>query len=198
MFSSIQNDLATVGVITERWGVPAPVNAQVADISHQAANKDPASMTGEQLQQVLEAAPLMRQMLEAAEAEGQRRLEAGIPVPGFKLVNGRGSRAWTLPEEEMADKLIKMGIPKGAIYETKMVSPAKAEKLTWEKTKAGEKVKVQLSERQLKTLETEYITKLAGKLTIVPESDSRPAIVLNAAPMFSAVVETPALPAWLL
>jgi hypothetical protein len=78
------------------------------------------------------------------------------------------------------------------------VSPAKAEKLTWEKTKAGEKVKVQLTERQLKTLESEYITKLAGKLTIVPESDSRPAVVLNAAPLFGAVEEVPALPAWLL
>jgi hypothetical protein len=41
------------------------------------------------------------------------------------------------------------------------------------------------------------VTKLAGKLTIVPESDSRPAVVLNAAPMFSAVEEVPALPDWL-
>ena len=29
----------------------------------------------------------------------------------------------------MAKKLVKMGIPKTAIYETKLVSPAKAEKL---------------------------------------------------------------------
>jgi hypothetical protein len=84
------------------------------------------------------------------------------------------------------------------VWETKLVSIAKAEKLTWEKTKAGEKVKVQLTERQLKTLESEYVTKLAGKLTIVPESDSRPAVMMNAAPLFSAVEETPALPAWLL
>ena len=37
------------------------------------------------------------------------------------------------PEEEMADKLVKMGIPKTAIFETKLITPAKAEKLTWEK-----------------------------------------------------------------
>jgi hypothetical protein len=28
---------------------------------------------------------------------------------------------------------------------------------------------------------------MAGKLTVAPESDSRPAVVLNAAPMFSAI-----------
>jgi hypothetical protein len=41
------------------------------------------------------------------------------------------------------------------------------------------------------------VSKLAGKLTVAPESDGRPAVVTNAAPLFSAV-ETPAeLPAWL-
>ena len=88
----------------------------------------------------------------------------------------------------MAEKLIKMGIPKGAVYETKLVSPAKAEKLTWSK-KDG--TQVQLTDRQLKRMEQEYVSKLAGKLTVVPESDARPAVIKNAAPLFSAV-ETPA------
>jgi hypothetical protein len=85
------------------------------------------------------------------------------------------------------------------VYVTKLVSPAQVEKLTWEKTKGGEKVKASLSERQLKTLETEYVSKVAGKLTVAPESDSRPAVVTNAAPLFSAV-NSPVmqLPAWLL
>jgi hypothetical protein len=30
---------------------------------------------------------------------------------------------------------------------------------------------------------------MAGKLTVAPESDSRPAVITNAAPLFSAVVE---------
>ena len=58
--------------------------------------------------------------------------------------------------------------PKSAIWETKLVTPAKVEKLKWEATKAGEKVQKQLSERQLKTLDTEYVAKVAGKLTVVP------------------------------
>ncbi len=178
----------------------APIDQLALDITQQSANKDPNTMTDQQLAEIMEAAPLMRQLLEAVDAEALRRFNAGVNIPGFKVVNGRGSRVWSLPEDQIADKLIKMGVPKGSVYETKLVSPAKAEKLTWEKTKAGEKLNVQLTERQLKTLETEYVTKMAGKPTVVPESDSRPAVILNAAPLFSAVesavvVEAP--PSWL-
>jgi hypothetical protein len=171
-----------------------PVVTQTLDVAQQSADKDPSTMDDAQIAQIMEAAPLMRQLLEGVEKEALRRLEAGQTIPGLKLVNGRGSRAWALPEAEMAEKLVKMGIPKTAVYETKLVTPAKAEKLTWEKRDG---TKVTLTERQLQRMEQEYVAKLAGKLTVVPESDGRPAVIKNAAPLFSAV-ETPAeLPAWL-
>jgi hypothetical protein len=193
---------ALAGNVMKEIGVMfQPVaQTQVLDVAQQAADKDPSTMDDQQIRQIMEAAPLMRQLLEAVEEEALRRLKSGQSIPGLKLVNGRGSRSWGLPEAEMAEKLIKMGVPKSAVYETKLVSPAKAEKLTWEATKAGEKVRKQLSERQLKTLDNEYTVKLAGKLTVAPESDSRPAVVMDAAPMFSAVETAPAvetLPSWL-
>lgn len=174
-----------------------PVVTQTLDVAQQSADKDPSTMDDGQIAQIMEAAPLMRQLLEGVEAEALRRMQAGQTIPGLKLVNGRGSRAWALPEAEMAEKLIKMGIPKGAVYETKLVSPAKAEKLTWEKRDG---TKVQLTERQLKRMDQEYVAKMAGKLTVAPESDSRPAVIMNAAPLFSAVEVAPAtesLPSWL-
>jgi hypothetical protein len=174
-----------------------PVVTQTLDVAQQSADKDPSTMDDAQIAQIMEAAPLMRQLLEGVEKEALRRLEAGGTIPGLKLVNGRGSRAWALPEAEMAEKLVKMGIPKSAVYETKLVTPAKAEKLTWEK-KDG--TKVTLTERQLKRMDQEYVSKLAGKLTVVPESDGRPAVIKNAAPLFSAVEVAPAaesLPSWL-
>lgn len=174
-----------------------PVVSNTLDIAQQSANKEPSTMDDAQIAQIMEAAPLMRQLLEGVEKEALRRLKAGQSIAGLKLVNGRGSRTWSMTEEEIATRLIKMGVPKGEVYETKLVSPAKAEKLTWEKTKAGEKVKMQLSDRQLKTMNTEYVTKLAGALTVAHESDERPAVIMNAAPMFSAVEEVPALPDWL-
>jgi len=189
---------ALAGNVMKEVGIMfQPVVTQTLDVAQQSADKDPATMDDQQIRQIMEAAPLMRQLLEAVEKEALRRLEAGTPIPGLKLVHGRGSRAWALPEEEMADKLVKMGIPKTAIYETKLVSPAKAEKLTWEKRDG---TKVSLTDRQLKRLDQEYVAKLAGKLTVAPESDSRPAVITNAAPMFSAVEAAPAaesLPSWL-
>ena len=171
-----------------------PVVTQTLDVAQQSADKDPSTMDDAQIAQIMEAAPLMRQLLEGVEKEALRRLNAGQTIPGLKLVHGRGSRAWALPEAEMAEKLVKMGIPKGVVYETKLVSPAKAEKLTWKKKDGTD---VTLTERQLNRMEQEYVSKLAGKLTVVPESDERPAVIKNAAPLFSAV-ETPAeLPAWL-
>ena len=169
-----------------------PVVTQTLDVAQQSADKDPSTMDDAQIAQIMEAAPLMRQLLEGVEKEALRRLESGQSIPGLKLVNGRGSRAWALPEDQMAEKLVKMGIPKTAIYETKLVSPAKAEKLTWEKRDG---TKVTLTERQLKRMDQEYVSKLAGKLTVAPESDGRPAVVTNAAPLFSAVEEQ--LPSWL-
>jgi len=189
---------ALAGNVMKEVGIMfQPVVTETLDVAQQSADKDPAQMDDAQIRQIMEAAPLMRQLLEAVEKEALRRLEAGTPIPGLKLVHGRGSRAWALPEEEMAEKLQKMGIPKTAIYETKLVTPAKAEKLTWEKRDG---TKVSLTDRQLKRMEQEYVTKLAGKLTVVPESDSRPAVITNAAPMFSAVEAAPAaesLPSWL-
>ena len=186
---------ALAGNVMKEVGIMfQPVVNQTLDVAQQSADKDPATMDDQQIRQIMEAAPLMRQLLEAVEKEAMRRMEAGQPIPGLKLVHGRGSRVWALPEEEMADKLIKMGIPKSAVYETKLVTPAKAEKLTWEKRDG---TKVSLTDRQLKRMEQEYVTKLAGKLTVVPESDSRPAVITNAAPMFSAVEAAPELPAWL-
>jgi hypothetical protein len=180
------NVMKEIGVMFQ----PPQITVLGPDVSVQAAEKDPSTMDDAQIAQIMEAAPLMRQLLEGVEKEAQRRLEMGQVIPGLKLVNGRGSRAWALPEAEMAEKLIKMGIPKSAVYETKLVTPAKAEKLTWEK-KDG--TKVALTDRQLKRMEQEYVVKMAGKLTVAPESDGRPAVITNAAPLFSAIEALPAV-----
>ena len=185
---------ALAGNVMKEVGIMfQPVVTQTLDVAQQSADKDPSTMDDAQIAQIMEAAPLMRQLLEGVEKEALRRLKAGQSIPGLKLVNGKGSRSWAFAEAEMAEKLVKMGIPKSAIYETKLVSPAKAEKLTWKKKDEM----VTLTDRQLKRMEQEYVTKLAGALTVAPECDGRPAVIMNAAPLFSAV-ETPAeLPAWL-
>jgi len=194
-----QDVMKEVGMMFPTVSETVTVNP-VTELSQQAADLDPNTMSADKIAQIMLAAPLVRQMIEAVEEEALRRLKAGTKIPGLKVVNGRGSRSWALPEDEMATKLIGMGIPKGKVYETKLLSVAKVEKLKWEATKGGEKVQRQLSDRQLKTLDTEYVAKVAGKLTVVPESDPRQAVVLDASPLFAAVPQAPvaeALPSWL-
>lgn len=164
---------------------------EVSSISEQSAEKNPASMTDQQIREIMEAAPLLRQMLEEVEKEAFSRLNSGKSIEGLKLVNGRGSREWALDEEEIAKKLQGMGIPKSSIYETKLISIAKLEKLSWDKK--GETKK--LTERQLKTVEQEYVTKKSGKLSVALSSDNRPAVILDASPMFGEVSSN--IPDWL-
>jgi len=168
------------------------------DVATQAADKEPTSMTDQQLREIIEAAPLVRQMIEAAEAEALRRLEQGAVIEGLKAVRGRGSRGWAVTDEqEMADKLKKFGLPKDVIWETKLISVAKAEKAVWTKRDGTQ---VQLTDRQLKTLKSEYTKTSEGKLTIAPSSDPRPAVTLSAAALFQPVEQavTPELPSFLL
>ena len=166
------------------------------DMAKEAANKEPTELTDDQIREIVESAPMLRQMLDAVEDEALRRLKAGVKLDGLKAVYGRGTRSWAFDEEEMADKLKRMGIPKSSIYVTKLVSPAQVEKLTWEKRDGSKK---SLSDRQIKTINCEYVRKSQGKLSVVSESDSREAVIFDASDQFSAVTsETDGLPNWLM
>jgi hypothetical protein len=146
--------------------------------------EEPVTLSDQRLREVMEAAPLIRQFLEGAEKEAQRRLEAGHAIDGLKLVRGRGTRDWSMEADAIAERLKKMGLPKEVIWETKLISPAKAEKVCWKK---GDEEK-RLSERQIKMLQSEYIKKTEGKVTIALASDDRPAVTSTVAGMFQPVI----------
>jgi hypothetical protein len=168
------------------------------DLSQGAADKNPSAMSDEQLRELVEASALIRQMLDGAEAEALRRFEVGHPVAGLKVVRGRGSRSWALEDDLMADKLKRMGVPKSILFKTSLITVAQALKAKWEtKSRAGEVTVEQLSPRQLKTLENEFISHGEGRMIVVSESDNRPAITVVAAHAFEPVVEVPTLPSWL-
>lgn len=163
------------------------------DVAQSAADKEPSSMDDRQLREILEAAPLLRQMIEAAEAEALRRFEAGQNVEGLKAVRGRGSKSWMHDDEQMEAELKKLGLPKDAIWQTKIISPAQAEKVRWTKRDGTE---CQLDAKKLAKLKKELIKTSEGKIQIVASADPRPAVTLSAAAMFTAVPSD--LPAFLL
>jgi hypothetical protein len=105
----------------------------------------------------------------AVRAEAHRRLTAGEPVPGYKLVQGkRGARAWADPVEAEA-KLKAMRLKVEDMFELKLISPPAAEKLA--------KAKV-IGPRQWPALQA-LITQKDGAPSVAPLSDPRPPIIVQ-------------------
>lgn len=113
---------------------------------------------------------LIEDWCKAVRAEAERRLLAGEPVPGFKVVQGkRGARAWA--DEAQAEKILReqFRIKIEDAYNLKLITPPQAEKLV----KAGT-----IGPRQWPKLQT-LITQTEGKPHVAPESDPRPAITVQ-------------------
>ena len=163
------------------------------EVVEQTASKEPTTMTDKQLREVLEAAPLLRQMIEAAETEALRRFEAGQEIDGLKAVRGRGSRNWAHDDEAMESHLKNAGIPKSAMYKTTLISPAQIEKVRWSKRDG---TVCQVTPAKLLRLQETCVKKSDGKIQIVASADPRPSVTLSAAALFGAVSSD--LPSFLL
>lgn len=122
---------------------------------------DPPETLGvNRLASLLPHTAMIREWATALELRALSLLEAGEDVPGYKLVAGRRSRSW-VDEAKTERTLRKAKLKVGDIFEKKMVSPAKAEKLLGRKHPALEGL----------------IAEKDGKPALAPETDKRPALV---------------------
>ena len=112
---------------------------------------------GEYLKRGKDMAAWLEDMREYALSESL----AGADVPGWKAVEGRGSRAFT-DTDEAVDTLIKNGIDESVLYERRVLTLAQMEKAVGKKA-FGELV-------------GDLVVKNPGKPTLVEESDKRPRI----------------------
>lgn len=121
------------------------------------------------LSMIVSKADLIEDWLKSVRAEVERRLLAGAPVPGYKLVQGkRGARQWT--DAKVAEETLKtMRVKLEDMYDFKLISPTTADKLA----KAGT-----IGPRQWPKLQG-LITQSEGKPHVAPVSDSRPALVVT-------------------
>lgn len=112
---------------------------------------------------------LIEDWCKAVRAEAERRLLAGEPVPGFKIVQGkRGARAWANVAE--AEQMLKtFRLKQEEMYDFKLISPTTAEKLAKAET---------IGKRQWPKLQA-LITQSEGKPHVAPESDPRPSITVQ-------------------
>lgn len=115
----------------------------------------------EALVRVLPRLPMIRDWCAAVEARALRVLESGQDLPGWKLVEGRGSRVWT--SEEDAQHVAKAARLKVDLFAPrKMISPAQMEKL--------------IGRRKYRNRFADVVEHRAGKPTLAPASDKRPAL----------------------
>lgn len=125
------------------------------------AQHDPRLITLEELGEYLKRGRDMAAWLEDMKEYALSESLAGAEVPGWKAVEGRGSRAFT-DTDEAVDTLIKNGIDESVLYERRVLTLAQMEKAVGKKA-FGELV-------------GDLVIKNPGKPTLVEESDKRPRI----------------------
>ena len=125
------------------------------------ARHDPRLITLEELGEYLKRGRDMAAWLEDMKEYALSESLAGADVPGWKAVEGRGSRAFT-DTDAAVDTLIKNGIDESVLYERRVLTLAQMEKAVGKKA-FGEIV-------------GNLVVKNPGKPTLVEESDKRPRI----------------------
>ena len=109
---------------------------------------------------------LVEQWCKGIRAEVERRLLAGTPVEGYKLVAGRkGNRAWVDAAE--AEQIMKKSfrLRDDDMYTKVLISPVAAEKLLKDTPKRWARVQ-------------DLITRGEGKPSVAPATDNRPALAI--------------------
>jgi len=128
-----------------------------------------AELDPEALGRALALADDLEGFISAARGLVQQRLEAGLPVPGWKLVPKQARRKWVKESDALA-ALAAAGVPESELLELK--SPAQAEKV--------------LKKHKLALPDGLAVSVSSGD-TIAPESDPRPAKVLLAQQLSAAL-----------
>ncbi len=125
-----------------------------------------AERTPDRLPIAMQAVDLIEDWCREVRTEVERRLLAGTPVPGYKLVQGkRGARAWTKADEVEA-VFKSMRLKHEEMYSYALISPTTAEKLLKDTPKRWNRL-------------AEFITQSEGKAHVAPESDKRPSLVIT-------------------
>ena len=109
----------------------------------------------------LKMADQLEGWIKEVRALAMQTLEAGLPVPGYKLVPKRAVRQW-MDEGKALDAMCDLGLDVKELTETKLLSPAQAEKV--------------LKKHKL-ALPADHVVAVSSGNTLAPEDDPRPAVL---------------------
>lgn len=140
----------------------------------------PDSQDPELLARALNAVPMIDAWCREVEGLAQRQMERGVSLPGWKLVRKRANRRWMDAKAVETALRNRKGVKVGDVYDRKLRSPAKLEKV--------------------KTIGKEWVERHCyrpdGELTVARADDPRPAAALPASVDFAedlAALPPPAL-----
>jgi hypothetical protein len=131
------------------------------------------------LSMAMDKVGLVEDWCKAIRAEIERRLLQGLPVTGYKLVEGKqGNRKW-LDEAQAEAAMKSMRLKSDEMYERKVISPTAAEKVLKQTPAKWEKLQ-------------KLITRNPGKPSVAKADDKRPALAVHTATAdeFAALAST--------
>jgi hypothetical protein len=144
-----------------RWCAAKPVCPAMTGAVDRAVKLKIDAIDVDKIGAYLHNADLLEDWIKDLRALAEEMLKKGKPIAGWKMVPKRATRQWV--KEEDAKVALLKHLKESEVIETKLVSPAVAEKL--------------LKTQKIKLPDGLTVAISSGN-TIAPESDPRPAVVL--------------------
>ena len=153
-----------------RWCAAKPTCPKMTGAVDRALHAQIDILNVAQISNYLRQADTLEQWITDLRVLAHQVLEAGKPVPGYKLVAKRAIRQWG-DEDQALVAMLNEGIPEDELTTVKVISPAQAEKVL---------------KKHGKQLPANQVVAVSSGSTLAEESDPRPAVLqigqqLNAA-----------------
>ena len=153
-----------------RWCAAKPTCPKMTGAVDRAVHAQLDILNVAQISSYLKQADMLEQWITDLRALAHQVLEAGKPVPGYKLVAKRAIRQWGDDDQALV-AMLNEGIPEEELTTVKVISPAQAEKVL---------------KKHGKQLPANQVVAVSSGSTLAEESDPRPAVLqigqqLNAA-----------------
>lgn len=131
----------------------------------------PETLTKEEIEGLLPYCDIIEKYVKGLKEFALSEAVKGQSFKGYKVVEGKSIKQWTAPDKALSVLIEESGVDRAMFFKSpEMISPSQAEDVITSKLM-----------REIIAKYPDLITKPAGKPTLVPESDKRPAIGLSRA-----------------
>ena len=144
-----------------RWCAAKPTCPKMTGLADRTLHAQIDLLNVAQIADYLKKADMLEQWIADVRSVAHQVLEAGKPVPGFKLVAKRAIRQWA-DEDQALVAMMNEGIAEDELLTSKVISPAQAEKVL---------------KKHGKQLPANQVVAVSSGSTLVEDSDPRPAVL---------------------